>query len=162
MHGRCMTDRKGRTWCETHFRPLVHINDIVHIGDSTPPFAVYPLPDKPVVRVDIYATESSDAHHVTEAGMQRVGMITVKVDKSAKVNLGVFKAGKMSVDQYRVELRFKFGAAEVQVTAYDVTNKRHVSTEFMFSNEAAGAEHNQRVQLPGVGDAQAGLAALQL
>jgi hypothetical protein len=161
-HGRCVTDRKGRTWCESHFRPLVRINEIVQVGDSTEPFAVYPMPDAEVVQVPIFATEAVDASHVTEAGMQQVGLVKVKVEKTAKVNLGLFKAGKQSNDQYKVELRFKFGAAEIEVQAYDVTNKRHVSTELSFCSEAAGADHNQRVQLPGVGGLVNGLAGLQL
>lgn len=143
-------------------RPLVHINDIVQIGDATDPFVVYPLPDADVVHVPIYATDSADASHTTEPGMYRVGVVHVKVEKTPKFKLGMLKAGRMSCDDYKIELRFRFGAAEVQVQAYDVTHKRNAVADFTFSNEAAGAEHNRRVNLPGVGGMEAAMAGLQL
>lgn len=163
-HGKCITDRKGRTWCETHFRTLVRNNEVVQIGDRTQPVAMFPMPDAEAVRVPIYATEAVDASHITEPGMCRVGVVLIKIEKRHKVNLGFWKTGQQSSDQYKIELRFKFGAAEVQVEAYDVTNKRVVSAEFMFSNEAAGAEHGNSVHLPGVGGQGLGaqLAGLHL
>jgi hypothetical protein len=164
QHGRCITDRKGRTWCETHFRTLVRINEVVQIGDETQPVAMFPMPGAEVVQVPIYATEAVKALHITEPGMWRVGVVHIKIEKRHKVNFGFWKAGQQSSDQYKIELRFKFGAAEVQVEAYDATNRRMVSAEFMFSNEAAGAEHGNSVPLPGVGPQGLGarLAKLQL
>jgi hypothetical protein len=163
-HGKCEADRKGRTWCQTHFVPLVRINEIVEVGDSTQPMTVYPMSGAVAAEVPIFATEASDASHVTEAGMRQVGTVTVKVDKSPKLSLGVFKAGKQSCDQYKIELRFKFGAAELEVQAYDVTNRRNVSAQVRFSSEVAGAQHNQRAQLPGPGveSVASGLAAVHM
>lgn len=148
--GRCIQDRKGRTWCETHFRPLVRIHDLVQVGESSQPFAVYPLPDADVVHVPIFATEATDASHTTEPGMQRIGVLSVGVNKARKYALGLIKAGRQSSDDYKIELSFRFGCAEVEVHAFDVTNKCSTKVDFIFSSEPAGAEHNWRVDLPGV------------
>jgi len=147
--GRCIQDRKGRTWCETHFRPLVKIDDVVQIGERTQPLTVYPLPDEPVVHVPIFATESADVSHVTEPGMHKIGVLSVQVNKAHKFKLGPIKAGRISSDEYKVELSFRFGSTEVEVHAYDVTNKCSSKVEFNFSSQPAGAEHQWHVNLPG-------------
>lgn len=142
-----MTDAKGRTWCTTHFKPLVRTNEVVKVGAATDPVAVYPMPGVDVTMVPIYATVASTATHTTEPGMFEVGTVHIKVDKASKF----LKIGRQSSDDYKIELRFRFGTAEMQVQAYDVTNDREICVEFTFASEAAGAEQNCHVTLPGVG-----------
>jgi hypothetical protein len=51
---------------------------VVKLGDATPTFTVYPMPGARHVQVPIYATEASTASHVTEKGMQAMGVIEVR------------------------------------------------------------------------------------
>lgn len=144
QHGHTVTDKRGESWCSTHFWPLVTVDQVVKLGDSTAPFVVRPMPGAKTVKVPVYATEASHAQHVTEAGMQLMGSVEIEIDKAKK---GLFRCGRISSDAYKIELTFEFGAAEMQVRTYDVYNKcnRHCSIEF--SSEVA--EGGCRVSLPG-------------
>lgn len=51
---------------------------VVKLGAATPTFTVYPMPGARRVQVPIYATEASTASHVTEPGMQAMGVIEVR------------------------------------------------------------------------------------
>jgi hypothetical protein len=51
---------------------------VVKLGDATPTFTVFPMPGARRVHVPIFATEASTASHVTERGMQDMGVIEVR------------------------------------------------------------------------------------
>jgi hypothetical protein len=44
--------------------------------------------------------------------------------------------GSMSSDDYKIELTFHFAAAEMRVTAYDVTNKCYANCHIEFASNA--------------------------
>lgn len=139
-----MTDKKGQSWCDTHFWPLVKVDQTVKLGESTAPFTVYPMPGASKVRVPIYATEASEAYHTTEAGMQQMGAIEIEISRRRK---GIFSCCSISDDEYKIELTFEFGSAEMQVRAYDVFNQCQVQCSVEFSSEVASG--GCRVSLPG-------------
>ena len=112
--------------------------------ETTPPFTVYPMPGATKVRVPIFATEATDAQHVTEGDMQLMGSVEVDVVKPRKG--GCFFCGHISSNEYKIQLTFEFAAAEMQVKAYDVSNKCYVKCRVEFSSEAAAS--SCRVALP--------------
>jgi hypothetical protein len=131
-------DSKGELLCEKHFSPLVRVGDVVQVGDFCGPLAVYPLPKSKTASVDVWVTPHRDASHVTEPKMRKLGTVTVDVCKAVRKKWGL-TVGKQSCKDYQIDLYFKFGAADMQVRALDVTNNREVSTTVTFSSDAAAA-----------------------
>lgn len=54
--------------------------------------------------------------------------------------------GSMSSDKYKIELTFHFAAAEMRVTAYDVTHECYVNCQIEFASE--GTTSGGHVVLP--------------
>jgi hypothetical protein len=118
-----------------HFRPLVRVGDIVQVGEFCP-LTVNPTSKSKTASVDVWVTPHRDASHVTEPNMRKLGTVKVDVCKAVRKKWGQ-PVGKQSSKDCQIDLFFKFGAADMQVRAVDVTNNREVSTTVTFSSDAA-------------------------
>lgn len=75
MQCSCVGSQQQTLWAMLHV-----VFQVVKLGGATPTFTVYPMPGARHVQVPIYATEASTASHVTEAGMQSMGVIEARPD----------------------------------------------------------------------------------
>jgi hypothetical protein len=144
--GQLCRDSHDNILCETHFRPLVRVGDIVKVGEFAGPLSVHPTAGSKKASVDVWVTSEYDASHTTEPEMRKLGTVKVDVRKAARKKWGIV-VGKQSSRDYQIDLYFKFGAGNMQVRAVDVTNGTEVSTTVTF---CSGAAAGGRVMLPAV------------
>jgi hypothetical protein len=67
MGAQPLTSERVQSWCSTQFCPLVEVDQVVIVGDSTVPCVAYPMAGAKRVSVLTYSTTGSHTRHVTEA-----------------------------------------------------------------------------------------------
>lgn len=135
--GNCGWDpkQKGR-YCFGHFLVLLAQGEYIEVDGTVKEQTLTPLPGVKQCHVQVYATERPNATHIYEKHVHKVGEVQITVEKSKKTWLGM-QVGKQASDDYKIRLRFTFGAAEFTVEAHDVTNNRKLQTKIVFSNRPA-------------------------
>ena len=75
------------------------------------------------VSFGIYACNNNEDRYTDAAAMRKLATLTMTVSDPSKV---------ICPDEYRICVRFSFGATELEVTAYDMQTEEEVQTSVVF------------------------------
>jgi len=127
--------------CHNHFHKLVTKGDVVELGNWTKPCTVTPQRGsaaKITLSVSVYSTEAEQTDHLGPH-MTKVGEVKINVQKIVKKFLGI-PVRKQASDDYKIDLQFRFGAAQFEVKAYDRTTGDEVMATVEFVSDKVGRD----------------------
>ena len=121
---RVFTDEAGELRSRDRFLRFVAADEKVPVGREVCQRLQPVASEQQAVRIDFYSTEEQDGHYITDPGMRRVG--TVEVSLEGAMHL---PRAERDVDVY-----LKFGEAEIQVRAVNVTTGAAQRTRLGFDS----------------------------
>ena len=116
------------------FSPLIKKGTTVTIDEESEPEKVHPVDaTSTCVSLDIYASDYGNPRYVTDTGCQKVASVIVPVNPALLAGgSGRFGAKARSVEEYIIEIKFRWGGTEVEITAFDTLAQRPVRATMQY------------------------------
>ena len=115
------------------FSTLIKKGTTVTIDQESEPEKVHPVDAKSKsVSLDIYACDYGNPLYVTDTGCQKVASVIVPVNPELLVSSGPFGSRARSVEEYIIEIKFKWGGTEVEITAFDTLAQQPVQATMQY------------------------------
>jgi len=115
------------------FSTLIKKGTTVTIDEESEPERVHPVDaTSTCVSLDIYASDYGNPRYVTDTGCQKVASVIVPVNPQLLGTPGRFGAKARSVEEYIIEIRFKWGGTEVEIIAFDTLAQRPVRATMQY------------------------------